>query len=88
MPLYEYQCSVCQAEFTEKRTMSDMLVPTQEPCPACGELTVEKVILTAPSLGDSVRLGVRRIDNGFKEVLQKVHETTPGSRISDNSRYL
>lgn len=40
------------------------------------------VVLTAPQLIDPVRLGVRKIDNGFKEVLQKVHEKTAGSALN------
>lgn len=30
-----------------------------------------KQILTAPAIADSVRLGVRKIDRGFNDVLQK-----------------
>lgn len=33
-------------------------------------------------VGDSVRLGIRKPDNGFKEVLQKIHSKTPGSRLN------
>jgi len=33
-----------------------------------------------PPLGDPVRLGIRKIDNGFKEVLQKISERTPGGK--------
>ena len=43
---------------------------------------IEQVFETAPALGDSVRMGVRRTDNGFKEVLQKIHEKTPGSLLN------
>ena len=39
----------------------------------------------APAMGDSVRLGLRKVDNGFKEVLQKIHERAPGSQIKSNS---
>lgn len=34
----------------------------------------------APSMGDPVRLGFRKIDGGFKEVLQKISERTPGGK--------
>lgn len=62
--------------------------PEGEPCANCGELSVKKVILTAPTLGDPVRLGLRRPDNGFKEVLQKIHDKTPGSTLKSNSSYI
>lgn len=39
----------------------------------------------APSMGDSVRLGLRKPDSGFKEVLHKIHERAPGSQIKTNS---
>jgi len=37
-------------------------------------------VITAPSIGDSVRLGRGR-DSGFKDVLQRIHERTPGSDL-------
>lgn len=32
---------------------------------------VKQIITVAPSIGDSVRLGIRKPDQGFREVLQK-----------------
>lgn len=37
-------------------------------------------VLTAPAIGDAVRLGRGR-DSGFKDVLTKIHERTPGSDL-------
>lgn len=34
------------------------------------------------NLGDPVRLGVRKADGGFKEVLQKIHSRAPGSKLN------
>jgi hypothetical protein len=31
---------------------------------------------------DPVRVGARKMDTGFKEVLQRVHEKTPGSELN------
>lgn len=39
-------------------------------------------IIGVPALVDPVRIGVRKTDNGFKEVLQRVHEKTAGSRLN------
>lgn len=39
-------------------------------------------VMSAPILIDPVRLGVRKPDAGFKEVLQKIHEKTPRSRLN------
>lgn len=41
-----------------------------------------EVVVSATPLGDPVRLGVRKPDGGFKEVLQKIHSKTPGSRLN------
>jgi hypothetical protein len=40
-----------------------------------------ETIIGAPQLIDPVRLGVRKPDQGFKEVLQKIHEKTAGSDL-------
>lgn len=42
-------------------------------------------MVSAPNLVDPVRIGVRKVDNGFKEVLQRVHEKTPGSRLNTSA---
>lgn len=42
---------------------------------------LEPYITSPPSMGDPVRLGIRK-DKGFKEVLQKIHSRTPGSRLN------
>lgn len=42
---------------------------------------LESIISGAPMMMDPVRAGVRKVDNGFKEVLQKIHSRTPGSKL-------
>lgn len=44
---------------------------------------VETAFLEAPNIGDPVRLGVRTVDSGFKEVLSKIHNSTPKSNLAD-----
>jgi hypothetical protein len=41
----------------------------------------EVVMMEAPSLGDPVRLGLRKQDQGFREVLQKIKSKHPRSTI-------
>ena len=43
---------------------------------------VEPVISGGNAFIDPVRLGVRKPDQGFKEVLQRIHEKTPGSQLN------
>lgn len=48
---------------------------------------LERYITTAPTMGDPVRLGLRKPDAGFKEVLQKISDRTPGGKgLRDNIR--
>lgn len=88
MPIYEYQCRICQHYFTSKQTIDDRLVPETEPCPECGRQDVQKILTGAPGLGDSVRLGLRKPDEGFKDVLRKIHDSTPGSVLKNNSSHI
>lgn len=41
----------------------------------------ETMITGAPMIVDPVRCGVRKRDTGFKDVLQQIHERTPGSDL-------
>ena len=47
-----------------------------------------QTIITAPMICDPVRVGARKMDTGFKEVLQRVHEKTPGSELNKLSSQL
>lgn len=42
-----------------------------------------EVIMGAPAMGDSVRLGVRRNDDGFREVLSKIGAANYKSNLTD-----
>jgi hypothetical protein len=44
-----------------------------------------ETIISAPWICDPVRVGARKPDTGFKEVLQKIHERTPGSTLNQGS---
>lgn len=42
-------------------------------------------VLSAPPLVDPVTLGVRRPDQGFREVLQRIDKLTPGSKLKQTT---
>ena len=74
MPAYTYRCEACKHEFERVYKIADRDLPINEPCPSCNtQGQVLKTISGAPSLGDPVRLGIRKTDQGFKEVMQKIH---------------
>lgn len=62
--------------------IADRKQPEGEPCPSCTSHTVQLKIGT-PGMGDSVRLGIRTNDDGFREVLSKIHASQPKSNLRD-----
>lgn len=48
---------------------------------------IQQEHLSAPSIGDPIRLGIRRPDAGFSEVIRKVHERSPGSQLDKTVRF-
>jgi hypothetical protein len=64
------------------QVIANRKVPEGEPCPECNETTVG-LIIGSPAFGDPVRLGVRRVDDGFKEVLSKISERNYKSNLRD-----
>lgn len=43
---------------------------------------LEQFLTRPPSLGDSIRLGIRKPDQGFREVLSKAKEAHPKGNIN------
>lgn len=42
-----------------------------------------EVVIGAPAMGDSVRLGIRKNDDGFREVLSKISAANYKSNLSN-----
>lgn len=49
--------------------------------------SIETMISGTPMIVDPVRIGVRKVDSGFKEVLQKIHSRTPGSQLNKTNNF-
>jgi hypothetical protein len=75
MPTYDFKDTTTGEVFTRIMKIADREQYLQD------NPHIETV-LTSPNFIDPVRLGVRKVDNGFKEVLQRVHEKTPGSALN------
>ena len=43
MPLYEYRCKACDAEFTRTESMVEHSVQSRPACPKCASRSVEPV---------------------------------------------
>lgn len=46
---------------------------------------IESIITGAPAFTGDHITAVKKYDSGFKEVLQKIHERTPGSQLNQTS---
>lgn len=87
MPIYKYNCLNCDHMFERIHKIADRKMPEEQECPNCKSLNSVRQTLTAVPLGDPVRLGFTRPDNGFKEVLSKISERTAGGKgLKDTSQ--
>ncbi len=82
--LYQYRCTACENIWERQLKLADREVPFNEPCPKCEtEGNVVQYLGNMPMHIDSHKLGIKKPDQGFREVLSRVHEKTPGSRLKD-----
>ena len=73
MPIYEFIDTK-----TEKVHTVTMSIKEKEEYLARNE-HIQSYFTQATTLGDAVRLGLKKPDDGFKEVLSRVIEKTPGA---------
>ena len=80
MPNYEYKCKSCNAKFEKLVPMAKRLSPQKQKCDQCGKKEIELQI-SCPAICDPVRIGVKKPDKGFQEVLQKIKQKHPTNNI-------
>lgn len=85
MPIYDYKCPACEHVFEKSVKMSNYL--EQQDCPECNA-KAERTVVGAPGLGDPMRMGLQRPPGQFLEILNRIHERTPGSQLKSNSSYI
>lgn len=78
MPTYKFKN-------TETGEVIEKLMKISELDPFRAENPHLETIIQSPMICDPVRVGARKMDTGFKEVLQRVHEKTPGSQLNQMS---
>lgn len=67
--------------------MDDRKAPTEKPCFKCGDGEI-RLLISAPSIGDPVRLGVTRPSVDFNDVMQKIKKGHPLAQFQkDTSRF-
>lgn len=84
MPNYDYKCD-CGHTFERRSLISERKIPLSEPCPECKKSGyIEQLLTGFQVVADGTRIGLgKKTDDGFKEVLAKIHERTPGSNLGD-----
>ena len=79
MPIYSFRDKNTQETFDRQMSWDDKVTFLEE------NPHLESIITSAPSIGDSVRLGLRKPDQGFRDVLKnmKSNKTYSGNKIND-----
>lgn len=81
MPTYTFR-NIDSGEFEEHVMKMSELDAFKEANPR-----LERALVDTPNFSDPVRLGRVKPDNGFREVLHKISERTPGGHVlKDNIR--
>lgn len=75
MPVYEFCDTVTNLEFTEIMDNSKREEFLRD------NPHIIQIFTSAPGLVDSARIGVTKVDKGFRDVLKKIHKRTPGSTL-------
>lgn len=82
MPTYEYKCHACQSFWEDFLPMSSADGPTKLPCPKCGKKKVKREVCLPQPFADPIRIGRKKPDRGFREVLAKVAEAHPRHKMN------
>jgi putative FmdB family regulatory protein len=75
MPLYDYRCSKCNHTFEQFQKIDDRNKPTRKPCPKCKKNKVELALFGVAAICDPVRIGVKKHDKGWHEVMSRVNKS-------------
>jgi len=81
MPTYDYRCEKCNYVFEEFLTISQRNKPTEQECPSTdcnGEVVM---LVAAPHMGDAWVHNSKKVDRGFKDRLQEIKGSHPGSTM-------
>lgn len=81
MPTYMFRNKETGEEFEKFMSISAREQYLQE------NPDIETMVSGAPMVCDPVRVGVRKKDSGFNEVLQKIHSRAPGSQLKNNNAW-
>lgn len=76
MPAYDYKCKSCESVFEEFRSIEKRNEVGE--CPKCGSSEVEMSFGNSSlKIGDPVHLGIKKIDDGFNQLLKNIKKNHP-----------
>ena len=76
MPTYTFYDTTTRKEWTEMLTIAEMeKLLADRP-------HIQWVPAGAPPILDSVRLGIKRPDSGFRDILKQIKKKNPGSTVN------
>jgi putative FmdB family regulatory protein len=91
MPMYDFACSKCGHVFELNRRISERDETADLGCPSCSEYGSITRQVASPLVGYSVSVNGgygSRVPDGFKEVLKRIDQRAPGSRMKETSSFL
>jgi len=83
MPLYDYKCSKCGHSWDEMQLVKNRKKPCNSPCPQCKEKKCVDQVIGQPIMSEPHKMGLKRPDQGFREVMSKIKQAHPRSTIRD-----
>lgn len=90
MPYYDFSCSVCDNTSELNKKISERDNTDNDTCTHCGNVgtLVRGVSSALVGYSTTVAGGYGKIPSGFKDVLNRIHERSPGSRLPQTSTFL
>lgn len=79
MPLYDFQCKECEQFFEVQCKIAERT--QKKECPACGSLNTDQAFIRAPQI-NADPIGGNQHRKAFREVLNKIHQKSPGSTLN------
>lgn len=84
MPYYDYKCDGCDSTFEVRKSYEQRHEPANDACPNCGSSGQISLMPSAASIGDPIRLGVKRPDAGFTEVMNRIKHNHPHHKMKQS----
>lgn len=83
MPFYDFKCDKCEHCWDEMLLYKNREKPLKSPCPKCQKSGSVVRVLGVPTMSEPHKMGLKRPDQGFREVISKIKQNHPKNTIRD-----